>query len=210
MPVFPDRRRLRPLWVRMYLSIHGTAAWYVAQRGRLARLAIGCAISMVLGGGHFNAYASVPQGIVFDIALERYELQIRVNGRVGPVVPIALGTPSNPTPRGGFDVMKLIANPAYTPGPEGVRRGGTPHRASSDGPLGIAKIPFSGSFQIHAGADPLSLGKPVTLGCVGLTDADMATVISWLEAEGVIEAGTWGAGGQLHRNFSQPARVEIR
>jgi hypothetical protein len=64
----------------------------------------------------------------------------------------------------------------------------------------VAKIPFLGSFQLHGGADRVVVGKPLTLGCVTLTDADMRALIAWLAERGALGAGApTGTGEVLHR-----------
>jgi lipoprotein-anchoring transpeptidase ErfK/SrfK len=178
----------------------------------VAALVLVCAFTVAGLGLADHAGASVRGGdaIQIEVSLDRYELRVVENGRTRLRFDISLGMPSTPTPTGGFTLREVISNPSYRPGPEALRRGARPRGASPEGPLGIAKIPFQGSFQIHAGEDPLAMGKPMTLGCVGLTDASMRVLLDWLAERGAIAEGERAAGGQVHHRFLRPAYLRIR
>jgi hypothetical protein len=159
---------------------------------RAALLAAPCAIP---GVG-----AAAPDAIVLEVDLDRHELRALDGSAAGPRFAVAAGTPANPTPRGRFALGAVTANPRYRPGPVARAAGAQPHEASEHGPLGVAKIPFLGSFQLHGGADRLAVGKPLTLGCVALTDGDMRELIAWLVERGALGAGSrTGTGEVLHR-----------
>jgi hypothetical protein len=158
------------------------------------------------------AHASVrgADAIRLEVSLDRYELRVVEYGRTRLRFDISLGMPSTPTPTGGFSLREVISNPSFRPGPQALRRGARARGASQRGPLGIAKIPFQGSFLIHAGEDPLAMGKPMTLGCVGLTDASMRILLEWLEERGALAQGERSAEGQVHHRFLRPTYLSIR
>ena len=86
--------------------------------------------------------------------------------------------------------MRVVRNPGWMPGPHARRLGARAQRPSSDGPLGVGKIPLeSGAIQIHGGADPLELGKPVSLGCVTLRDEGWLELVDWLRSRNSL--GPW-------------------
>jgi hypothetical protein len=76
--------------------------------------------------------------------------------------------------------------------------------------MGIAKIPLDAQgFALHGGADPLLLGKPVSLGCVRLADADMLVLLAWLEKAGALAAPRAAAGGELHQALRRRVIFEV-
>jgi hypothetical protein len=150
----------------------------------------------------------VADDIVLEVDLERFELRALDRGEPGPRIRVATGTPYTPTPRGQYELTRLIANPSYTPGPDARRRGMSATGPSSDGPLGVAKIPFKGAFQLHGGGHRYGAGMPVTLGCVQLTDPDMERLAAWLEQRGALGSSI-ASGGELVRPFVRQTRLHI-
>ncbi len=172
-------------------------------------LALACFVAGV--GCADKALARVPRDAIrIEVSLDRYEMRVVERGRTELRFDISTGMPSTPTPTGGFTLHRVIANPSFSPGPQARRRGAKASRASSRGPLGIAKIPFQGSFLIHAGEDPLAMGKPMTLGCVGLTDDSMGSLLRWLKQRGALDRGRRDARGQLHHSLLRPTYLRIR
>lgn len=158
-----------------------------------------------------KALARIPgDAIRIEVSLDAYEMRVLERGRTQLRFDISAGMPSTPTPTGGFTLRKVISNPSFNPGPQARRRGAKASRASSKGPLGVAKIPFQGSFLIHAGEDALAMGKPMTLGCVGLTDESMRFLLRWLDERGALARGRRDAGGQMHHALLRPTYLRIR
>jgi hypothetical protein len=197
----------RVVWRRHHPKGERSKGWIVA-------LGFGLVLLFTVAGfgtvERAHAILRKAEPIRIEVSLDRYELRVLEGGRTRLRFDISSGMPSTPTPRGGFTLREVISNPSFRPGPEARRRGATPRGPSLQGPLGIAKIPFQGSFQIHAGVDPLAMGKPMTLGCVGLTDASMRTLLDWLAARGAITDGERSSEGQLHHRFVRPATLRIR
>ena len=82
--------------------------------------------------------------------------------------------------------------------------------ASPDGPLGVAKIPIAGEYALHGGASWLTVGKPVTLGCLRATDESIRTLIDWLEGRGALARRPVARAGERPQPFARPARFVIR
>jgi len=148
--------------------------------------------------------------VTLDVDLERFRLEaVDVRGK-RLSLRVAIGSPRHPTPRGSFRLARLIQRPAWHPGTEARRRGGRPTPATWDGPMGVAKIPFRGAFAVHGGAEPIEVGKPVTLGCIQLSDESMRQLIEWLDARGVLSGSQPQASGEIHVRFREPAALQIR
>ena len=86
----------------------------------------------------------------------------------GPALRVALGSPARPTPRGSFALERVVLNPAWTPGTDAREAGARPLPPSSEGPMGVAKIPFAadGAFALHGGARSYLLGEQISSGCI--------------------------------------------
>ena len=108
------------------------------------------------------ALAADDPGLVLDLDRERFEVVAfdARSGEAGPRVRIALGSPANDTPSGDYRVGRIILNPAWHPSPSASLAGAVPMPPSSDGPMGVAKIPFAetGAIALHGGGDERLLG----------------------------------------------------
>ena len=106
----------------------------------------------------------------------------------------------------------VVRNPGWSPGRFARSLGARSVRPSRRGPMGAAKIPFAeqGEIAVHGGAQPLLLGKPVSLGCVRTVDAELLGLVEWLEARGALSGPRRHADGEVHQAFRRPARVIVR
>ncbi|MND06409.1 hypothetical protein D3C83_277640 [compost metagenome] len=59
-------------------------------------------------------------------------------------------------------------------------------------------------------ANPLLLGKPVSLGCARATDEDLLKLFAWLEQQRALQRPEQVASGELRQYFRRPARVSVR
>jgi hypothetical protein len=151
-------------------------------------------------------------GILLELDRATFELSARdLRGEAdGPRIPVVLGSPLHPTPAGEFPLYQVIETPEWQPGPEARAAGARPATASSQGPLGIAKIPFApGGLALHGGAHPLLLGKHVSLGCVRTDDGDLIDLIDWLRARGALSRSRERPNGEAYRSFLRPAQLRI-
>jgi hypothetical protein len=157
--------------------------------------------------------AASDPGVRLELDLARFEVHARDlrDGASGPVAPVVIGSPAHPTPTGSFPIHRVVRNPRWTPGAIARARGAHRIDASSDGPLGVAKIAFGpDGVSLHGGARRLLLGKPVSLGCVRLLDGDMLALLDWLEAVGALGPRQPGEGGEVIQRFERRARISVR
>jgi hypothetical protein len=151
-------------------------------------------------------------GILFELDRTRFEVQVRDlrDERDGPALRVVIGSPSHPTPAGNFAIHQVVRNPRWTPGEIARGRGAQEKPASSDGPLGVAKITFGPEgIALHGGARRLLLGKPISLGCVRALDADMLLLLEWLEEAGALGEQRPGAEGEITQRFQRRARIVV-
>ncbi|HKA15718.1 MAG TPA: L,D-transpeptidase [Myxococcota bacterium] len=153
-------------------------------------------------------------GVLIELDRDHYEVRARdlASGAEGPSLRVVLGSPAHPTPSGNYPLHLIVRNPGWIPGATARSYGAHPVAPSSRGPLGVGKIPFAerGEIALHGGANPLLLGKPVSLGCARATDEDLLRLFDWLEEQHAIGEPVAVAGGELHQYFRRPARVSVR
>jgi L,D-transpeptidase-like protein len=173
---------------------------------RFAAFSVGVA-ALVLSG------ATRDPGVRVRLDLARFEL-VAVDARkpnAEIVLPIATGSPAHPSPAGRYAPHEVVRNPGWQPGAQARAWGAQPSDPSGDGPMGVAKIPLRGDgFALHGGANPLVVGKPVSLGCVRLSDADMLAFLDWLDRAGALAAPRPSANGEIHQALRRPVAFEVR
>jgi hypothetical protein len=65
--------------------------------------------------------------------------------------------------------------------------------------------------MLHGGADPLLLGKPVSLGCVRARDRDLLILLDWLEQRGALGRSPGArAGHEVHQALRRPTLIVVR
>jgi hypothetical protein len=156
--------------------------------------------------------AGADPGVRVRIDLARFELTATDGLRPDHtlVLRVATGSPAHGTPRGRFRPWLVVRNPAWRPGPSARARGAEPLPPSERTPMGVAKIVLDrDGFALHGGADPLLIGKPVSLGCVRLSDADMLALLDWLDAAGALARPRAAPGGELHQALVRKIAFEI-
>lgn len=153
-------------------------------------------------------------GVLIELDRSAFEVRVRdlAAGVEGPQLRVVLGSPAHPTPSGNYPLHLVVRNPGWSPGAVARSYGARAVAPSSEGPLGVGKIPFAagGEIALHGGANPLLLGKPVSLGCARATDGDLLRLFGWLEERRALQRPVATAGGELYQYFRRPARVVIR
>ena len=176
-------------------------------RARVTFASFACAAALVFAG------ATRDPGVRVHVDLERFELTA-VDARrpdESLVLPIATGSPAHPSPAGRYAPHEVVRNPGWKPGQQARAWGAQPIEPSARGPMGVAKIPLSADgFALHGGANPILVGKPVSLGCVRLSDEDMLTLLGWLERGGALAAPRVADNGEIHQRLRRPVAVEVR
>lgn len=174
-------------------------------RSSVALVALGAALAL--------GAADPDPGLLIEIDRESYELTSRDlrDDVTGPTLRVAVGSPAHQTPTGSFPVYQVVHDPDWRPGADARKRGVAGFEASPDGPMGVAKLPFArGGYALHGGGQRVVLGKPVSLGCVRATDADLRDLIGWLAEREALGSETPQPDGERHQPFRRPARIVVR
>ncbi len=172
--------------------------------------AVAASVGLVVAHSARASSPHEPPAVALWVDLDRYELGVSIGALQVLAFRVATGMPAHPTPIGDFELTTWISNPTFTPGVEARERGATAVSASMDGPLGVAKIPIEGAHLLHAGGTRYSIGKPVTLGCIQLTNEQMNRLDRWLESQGLFGPSVRNARGELERRFRRALRLSIR
>jgi lipoprotein-anchoring transpeptidase ErfK/SrfK len=152
-------------------------------------------------------------GIVFELDRDAFVVRASdlADGSEGPRLRVAVGSPAHPTPAGTYPVYNVVRSPGWRPGETARRYGARPIPPSTEGPLGVAKIAFArAGIALHGGANPLLIGKPVSLGCVRALDEDVLGLLDWLEDRGALGKTQKQPDGEVHQGFLRRARMVVR
>lgn len=106
------------------------------------------------------------------------QLHLYEGGELVKSYTIAVGTRKDPTPRGRFNVRKLVWNPGWVPPDEDWARKKTAKAPGEKGnPMKVVKIFFrEPDYYIHGTGDTESLGSAASHGCLRMAPSDAAEV----------------------------------
>jgi L,D-transpeptidase ErfK/SrfK len=170
-------------------------------------------LGLVLLAASVLGAADPDPGLVIEIDRENYVLTAHDlrDDVAGPALRVAVGSPSHATPTGTFPLYQVVHDPAWHPGANARRKGAAAFAPSADGPMGVAKLPFApGGYAVHGGGQRVVLGKPVSLGCVRLTDTDILDLIAWMRERDALRDRAPRGSGERHEPLLRPAHVVIR
>lgn len=110
-----------------------------------------------------------------EVSLGERELRVIEGGEVTATYPVAIGTSDHPTPRGTFNIRRIVWNPSWTPPDEEWARDKEPTPPGDPkNPMGRAKIFFaSPDYYIHGTNDEGSLGRAASHGCLRMSNDDV-------------------------------------
>ena len=135
---------------------------------------------------------SGPFSLVVDLS-ER-ELYVMRGDEVERTYQVAIGKPEHPTPRGSFNVRRLIWNPRWVP-PDAAWARNRRARAPGDprNPMGRVKIFFRApDYYIHGTHQEDSLGQAESHGCIRMRNADVIELAQMvMENGGARRSPSW-------------------
>jgi murein L,D-transpeptidase YcbB/YkuD len=122
--------------------------------------------------------------VVADIS----ERKLVVRGADGDVMtfPISVGRGSKPTPRGNYQIRKIVWNPAWIPPDEDWAKHKKPQPpGAKDNPMKLVKIFFKEpDYYIHGTGDVETLGEAASHGCLRMHPDDAYRVARYLMENG--------------------------
>lgn len=118
-------------------------------------------------------------------------LTVYSHGQVYKKYPVALGKSSSPTPDYKFTIINKLIDPywggiggRYTP-----VRGGAPNNPLGRRWLGLSTDKYWG-YGIHGNADPFSIGKYISAGCIRMINEDVEELFEYIPINTEVWIGT--------------------
>ena len=129
-------------------------------RSRIALFAVPLATALVIGLGALRAPTHAPEdAVTMSADLSTRKLTVVRGGEVIKEYDVAVGKPQYPTPRGTFNVKKIVWNPKWVPPDSKWARGKKPAAPGSPrNPMKLVKIFFQEpDYYIHGSDELVSL-----------------------------------------------------
>jgi len=142
-------------------------------RSRMGWLAITPIVPVLVWATMSRAPADAP-AMRLEASIAARTLKVIENGKVVKTYRVAVGQPSNPTPRGSFRTGQIIWNPWWRPPNAWWARGKKAQPPGDpDNPIQGVKIFFKApDYYIHGTNQPASIGRAASRGCLRMTESD--------------------------------------
>jgi lipoprotein-anchoring transpeptidase ErfK/SrfK len=121
-----------------------------------------------------------------QVDLSERQLHVLEDGEITRSYPVAVGKPSYPTPKGTFNIKRIIWNPRWVPPDSKWARDKTAKAPGEPGnPMGRVKIFFSEpDYYIHGTREVDSLGAAESHGCIRMRNSDVIALAKTVMAAG--------------------------
>jgi murein L,D-transpeptidase YcbB/YkuD len=113
-----------------------------------------------------------PPSVRVVVNLPAYRLDMYVDDSVIHTLPVAVGLPRFPTPRGKFEITSVEWNPWWIPPDRDWAARERPTPPGPKNPMGRVKINFRPLYFLHGTPLESSIGTAASHGCIRLTNAD--------------------------------------
>jgi lipoprotein-anchoring transpeptidase ErfK/SrfK len=115
------------------------------------------------------------------VSIPDRKLALIENGRIVKIYATAVGAAASPTPRGTYQIVQRVANPAWY-GPGKVVGPG------KDNPVGTRWLGLNRKgYGIHGTNDPRSIGRRASHGCVRMRNRDVEDLFARVAVGDVVE-----------------------
>ena len=157
--------------------------------------------------------------VQLQVDLSARTLSVIQGGEVVQTYPVAIGKPSYPTPKGTFNIRRIIWNPRWVP-PDSKWAKNKIARGPGDpkNPMGRVKIFFSEpDYYIHGTREVDSLGQAESHGCLRMRNSDVIELAQTVMAAGGKPAEAGFVRRVINRvrstrevRLSSPVQVQIK
>jgi len=107
-----------------------------------------------------------------EVNIPAFTLRLYDGAQVVLERPVTIGEPDHPTPRGEWELDRLVWNPDWVPPPSAETDASGPVPPGPNNPMGSVKLPLEAPYYIHGTRERGELGQPTSLGCIRLADGD--------------------------------------
>ena len=121
-----------------------------------------------------------------EVSIANRTLKVVERGKVVKTYRVAVGRPSNPTPRGSFRTGRIDWNPWWRPPKVRWARGMKPQPPGDpDNPIQGVKIFFKApDYYIHGTNDPGSIGRAASRGCIRMSESNAKSLARRIKKAG--------------------------
>ncbi|CAN5288168.1 hypothetical protein BH24GEM2_BH24GEM2_00700 [soil metagenome] len=119
----------------------------------------------------------LPLRLVVNVPAGR--LYVYEGGQLAETYPVSVGLPQYRTPRGAFQISRVIWNPWWNPPPDSEwARGKPPVSPGYHNPMGRVKLHMEEMYYIHGtvSANEAKLGRPASHGCIRMSNKDVVAL----------------------------------
>lgn len=153
----------------------------------LATLSVAGIAAVAVPEPKINAAAEeAVASVSLEVDLSERQLHVVQGGEVIESYPVAIGKPSYPTPKGAFNIRRIIWNPRWVPPDSKWAKNKTAKGPGEPGnPMGRVKIFFSEpDYYIHGTREVDSLGSAESHGCLRMRNSDVIALAKTVMAAG--------------------------
>jgi lipoprotein-anchoring transpeptidase ErfK/SrfK len=146
----------------------------------------------MLAAGAVEAQANQP--LRLQVSLSEKTLEVLQGDDVVKSYEVAVGKPDHPTPKGRFNIRRVIWNPRWVPPDAKWARGKTPKGPEDpDNPIKMVKLFFRDpDYYIHGTGEIESIGKAASHGCIRMTPEEVTELARMvMEHGGVPKPDPW-------------------
>ncbi|HEX9482930.1 MAG TPA: L,D-transpeptidase [Gemmatimonadaceae bacterium] len=180
-------------------------------RSIIAVLSIPIAVALVFGVGAAIRGHEGSSSLTLEASLSDRKLSVMRDGETIGSYPIAIGSPTHPTPPGFYRIKTIVWNPDWIPPDQPWARGKAPAGpGSADNPMRTVKIFFrEPDFYIHGTNNPKSLGEAASHGCLRMDPNQAAEVaLMVMDNSGITRDWDW-VKGILHIGETRAVRLQV-
>ena len=127
-----------------------------------------------------------PPRLRLEVSQSARQLKVIEHGRVVKRYAVAVGRPSNPTPRGSFRTGRITWNPSWHPPKAWWARNRRPQPPDApENPMQGVKIYFRApDYYSHGTNNPSSIGSAASRGCIRMTEGEAKALARRIQKAG--------------------------
>jgi L,D-transpeptidase catalytic domain len=118
------------------------------------------------------------------VNIPAFRLDVYENGQLKTSYPVTVGQPREPTPRGHYDLKKVVWNPWWHP-PYNRRPKDKATPPGPRNPMGKVRLYFADLYYLHGTPKEHEIGTPASRGCVRLRNEDAIALAQLVHRHGL-------------------------
>ena len=127
---------------------------------------------------------SPDEQLALRLNLPAFRLDVLLDGRVVRSYPVAVGATRYATPRGGFEITRVVWNPWWYPPKSAWARKEKITPPGPKNPMGKVKLQMRGPYFLHGTPWPLSIGSAASHGCIRMLNEDAIALARLVQSAG--------------------------